>query len=242
MNNYYLYQHIRLDRNQVFYIGVGTVQTIRNKYRYYSRSKEKYGRNSIWKRIISKTDYKIEILIESDNYDYILEKEKEYIKLYGRIDLKTGTLANMTEGGEGVKDISEDVKIRKNRSLTGLKRTENTKQLISLSKIGENNPMFSKKHSEESKIKISNGIKLNPPKSHKQSIESIEKIRNSRIGSKHWRSVKVINIKTNEIFDTVSSAAKSIDINRGYLSNMLNNKNKNMTDFRLMNLEYDSKK
>ncbi len=99
MNNYYLYQHIRLDKNQVFYIGVGTIQTIRNKYRYYSRSKEKYGRNSIWKRIVSKTDYKIEILIESDNYDYVLEKEKEYIKLYGRIDLKTGTLANMTGGG-----------------------------------------------------------------------------------------------------------------------------------------------
>ena len=31
MNNYYLYQHIRLDKNQVFYIGVGTIQTIRNK-------------------------------------------------------------------------------------------------------------------------------------------------------------------------------------------------------------------
>ena len=70
----------------------------------------------------------------------------------------------------------------------------------------------------------------------------MKKIRNSRIGSKHWRSVKVINIKNKEIFDTVSSAAKSIGINRGYLSNMLNNKNKNMTDFRLMNLEYDSKK
>ena len=242
MNNYYLYQHIRLDKNEVFYIGVGTIQIIKDKYRYYSRSKEKYGRNLIWKRITSKTDYKIEILIESDDYDFILEKEKEYIELYGRIDLKTGTLANMTEGGEGVINVSEDTKMKRNKSLTGLKRNEITKQLISLSKIGNKNPMFGKKHSLETKVKISNGIKLNPPKPHKQSSESIEKIRNSRIGSKHWKSVKVINTKTNEIFDTVSSAAKSINISRGYLSNMLNNKNKNITDFRLMNLEYDSKK
>ena len=101
MKKYYLYQHIRLDKNEIFYIGVGTIQIIRNKYFYYSRSKIKYGRNLIWKRIISKTDYKIEILLESDDYNFILEKEKEYIKLYGRIDLSTGTLANMTEGGEG---------------------------------------------------------------------------------------------------------------------------------------------
>ncbi len=31
------------------------------------------------------------------------------VRFHGRIDLKTGTLANMTEGGEGVKDISEEV-------------------------------------------------------------------------------------------------------------------------------------
>ena len=41
MDNYYLYQHTRLDKNEVFYIGVGTIQTVKNKYRYYSRSKEK---------------------------------------------------------------------------------------------------------------------------------------------------------------------------------------------------------
>jgi hypothetical protein len=242
MSNYYLYQHIRLDKNEVFYIGVGTVQTIRNKYKYYSRSKEKYGRNSIWKKITSKTDYDIEILIESDDYNFILEKEKEYIKLYGRIDLETGILANMTDGGEGIINVSEDTKMRRNKSLTGRKRTNATKQLISLSKTGDKNPMFNRKHSLETRLKISNGIKLNPPKPHKHSLESIEKIRNSRIGSKHWRSVKVINIKTNEIFDTVTSAAKSININRGYLSNMLNNKNKNFTDFMFMNPKYDSKK
>lgn len=97
---YYLYRHIRLDKNEPFYIGISTKYPEDYLWNSYSRANKRAGRNSIWKRIIKKTDYKVEILLESNSRDFILEKEREFIKLYGRVNLKTGTLANLTDGGD----------------------------------------------------------------------------------------------------------------------------------------------
>jgi hypothetical protein len=94
----YLYRHIRLDNNQVFYIGVG-VKRINTNQIYY-RAFDKKQRGIWWKNIINKTLYKVEILLESDDYKFILEKEKEFIKLYGRKDLGLGTLVNLNNGGK----------------------------------------------------------------------------------------------------------------------------------------------
>lgn len=241
---YYLYRHIRLDKNEPFYIGIGTIQIIENKYHYYSRSKEKSNRNIIWNRIVAKTKYKIDILLESEDYDFIKQKEIEFIKLYGRIDLKTGILANMTDGGEGCLNISPESLLRRNQKLTGQKRSEEFKKKLSEDRKGEKNPCFGRIFSKKEKEEISKRMKGHTFNLGKKASETHKKnISESRLGSKHWRSKKVLNIKTNEIFDTVTLAAKSININRGYLSNMLVNKCKNKTDMTYtMNNEYDSKK
>lgn len=98
---YYLYRHIRKDKNEPFYIGIGTSKNpeCKGKTRY-ERSYSKQ-RNKIWKDITNKTEWEVEILLESDNYDFILEKEIEFIILYGRIDLGTGILSNLNSGGKG---------------------------------------------------------------------------------------------------------------------------------------------
>ena len=93
--NYYLYRHIRLDKNEPFYIGIG--HTDKDKYdRAYTKNK----RNYFWKNIVNNTDYEVEIVYETSIKDEIFEKEKEFIKLYGRRDLGNGTLVNLTDGGE----------------------------------------------------------------------------------------------------------------------------------------------
>lgn len=94
---YYLYRHIRLDKNEPFYIGIGK----KNKDSIYKRAFTSFHRNKFWKRIVAKTDYEVEILLESNDYQFIKEKEKEFVKLYGRRDLGLGTLCNLTDGGDG---------------------------------------------------------------------------------------------------------------------------------------------
>ena len=87
-----VYRHIRLDENEPFYIGIG--KTIIRANSHYKRSK-------LWKRIVNKYGYNVEILFEDLTWEQACEKEKEFITLYGRKDLNTGTLVNLTEGGEG---------------------------------------------------------------------------------------------------------------------------------------------
>ena len=73
---HYLYRHIRLDKNEPFYIGVGTkgdykhTKTISEYKRAYSKGK----RNTFWNNIVNKTGYEVEILLESDDYEFIKQK------------------------------------------------------------------------------------------------------------------------------------------------------------------------
>lgn len=110
---HYLYRHIRLDKNIPFYIGIGTIDKNAHstKQEYCRAFFRAYG-NPIWKKIVEKTKYRVEVLFESRRRKEIKEKEKEFIKLYGRIDLKNGILANMTEGGDGRNQISESERMK----------------------------------------------------------------------------------------------------------------------------------
>jgi hypothetical protein len=97
-----VYRHIRLDKNEPFYIGIGSMK----------RAYSKQGRNVIWKNIVKKTDYRVDILFEDLTREEACEKEIEFIKLYGRKDLGTGTLSNRTDGGEGTGNHSDETKLK----------------------------------------------------------------------------------------------------------------------------------
>lgn len=97
---YYLYRHTRLDKNEPFYIGIGAKTENDIKHNSYYRAFTKSKRNQFWKNIVSKYSYIVEILLESNDRDFIQEKEREFIKLYGRKDFVAGTLANLTDGGD----------------------------------------------------------------------------------------------------------------------------------------------
>lgn len=119
----YIYRHIRKDTNQVFYIGIGTD----NKGKH-TRAKSK-ARNRYWKRIVEKTDYEIEILFDDITKEEAISKEIEFISIYGRRDLNKGTLANLTDGGEGVVNMSEEGKsvLRKIRQNTVMSQEQKDK-------------------------------------------------------------------------------------------------------------------
>jgi len=130
---YYLYRYIRTDKNLVFYVGIGTKAFRKTEFRLHKAEYHRahYNHHSkILKKVIDKTCFDIEIILESDSYDFIKQKEIEFIKLYGRIDLNTGSLTNLTDGGEGT---------------VGFKMSEETKKKLSLNnaskgKFGKDHP------------------------------------------------------------------------------------------------------
>ena len=91
----YLYRHIRVDKDEVFYVGIGTIKN-------YARAYNKVKRNPFRFNVTNKTKYIVEIIMDNVPYSKLLEKETEFIKLYGRRNINTGTLVNLTDGGEGV--------------------------------------------------------------------------------------------------------------------------------------------
>jgi hypothetical protein len=89
----YVYKHIRLDTNDVFYIGVGSDK-------YYSRANSKHSRNKHWLNVVNKVGYKVEIIIDNISFDLALKKEIELISGYKLIS-EGGCLVNYTKGGQG---------------------------------------------------------------------------------------------------------------------------------------------
>jgi predicted GIY-YIG superfamily endonuclease len=120
-----VYRHIRLDKHEPFYIGIA-----KDKNRPYNKK----DRSSFWKRITSKSEYRVEILFEGLKKEEAIAKEMEFIKLYKRSDLKQGTLCNMTSGGEGTGNLNKDL------------------ESIRVAKIKSS--LIGRKHSNESKIKM----------------------------------------------------------------------------------------
>jgi len=201
----YVYRHIRKDKNQPFYIGIGSD----NKF---ERAYSNLGRNKYWNRITSNTEYTVDILFDDINWDEACNKEIEFIQLYGRRNLGNGTLCNLTDGGEGAygRKMSEKTKIALIKSNTGSKKSKETIIKMSKAKIG-------KLKSEETKLKMS---KYRTGKKHSES--TIQKLS----GSNHHSSRKVINIETGIIYDSVSDAAKANNIRVNTLHYRLTKSNK----------------
>lgn len=93
---YYVYGHYKKTTGEIFYVGKGC------GYRAWRGDMKGRPRNGLWRRIADKHGYRVEILKDELDESSAFELERELIALHGRRDLKTGTLANMTDGGEGV--------------------------------------------------------------------------------------------------------------------------------------------
>lgn len=116
MKSYYVYRHIRLDKNEVFYIGIGTKNSNAEAHKArFPRAFEKSNRNPHWLNVIKKTEYEVEILFQSCSIERIQNKEMEFIQLYGRRDLNTGTLVNRSPGGEGIAVVKKTGKYKVNQ-------------------------------------------------------------------------------------------------------------------------------
>lgn len=125
---YYVYRHLKKGTNEVFYVGVSKDK----KRSHYFK-----GRSNLWNNFYKKYEVDVEIMITDLKKEEAFELEIFLISLYGRLDNKTGTLVNLTDGGEGICNVSPEAALK-----------------ISVSKRGDKNPMWGSKLSEGQKNKI----------------------------------------------------------------------------------------
>ncbi len=142
MDNFYVYRHIRLDTNTPFYVGKG-----KNKRAYAVKK-----RNNRWQSIVNKHGYRVEFLIININEDLAFKKEMEFIKLYKNFKYCE---ANFTDGGDGLRNPSQEIRDKIANSVRGLKHSEETKRNMSKTRLGH--PGYTKgfKMTKESSIKKS---------------------------------------------------------------------------------------
>lgn len=160
---FYVYAHYRKTDDSIFYIGVA-----KSEKRFISN----YSRNNYWKNIVKKNGFYYKVLLEHKDWSECLKKEIELIKYYGRLDLQTGILCNMTDGGEGCYNLSTESKNKISEKLKGIKRSDEFKESVRNRMIGSNKSI-------ETKIKISN--------SHKQVDKSY--LNNRKLSEEHKKNI-----------------------------------------------------
>lgn len=217
----YVYRHIRLDKNEPFYIGIG-----RDDGGKFKRAFSKKSRNIHWTRIVENSDYKVEILFDELDWNNACIKEKELISLYKRKSKnKDGILCNMTDGGDGVCGYSptKEWRISHSNKLKGKKMPEHIR-----------NKLIGKLHTIETKIKMSlsqSGIKhWNYGKKMPQNVK--DALLNGNSGANNKKSKVLINIQNGIFYETMKEAAESYNLIYSTLRSKLNGKGKNNTYLR----------
>jgi hypothetical protein len=216
---HYVYRHIRLDKNEPFYIGIGTNSGKNNNY---GRSRSNFRRNKLWFDVTAKTDFLIEIIYESNDYELVKEKEIEFVKMYGRKDNGSGVLTNLTNGGDGTvgikfsKETIERMRVAK-RNMS--QETKEKLRLIATNISEETRKKISdagkgRVQSEETKTKraISMKGRTNTPETLLKMSESAKNRGdgyNLKLSLNHPNRKQVINILTGEIYVSVVAAAKA---------------------------------
>jgi hypothetical protein len=171
-----VYRHRRLDKNEVFYVGIGKKE---------ARAFDMVHRNHIWKGIKSRSEVDVEIVASDLSWELACELEQLMISEYGRIDLHTGSLANLTDGGEGT---------------IGTKHSQETKDKRANSNRG-------KKRTQETRLKISQALT-----GKKLSEQHIEKLRTSHLGQLSSNAQQVLDLQTGFFYDSLRNGCLSVGI------------------------------
>ncbi|MDE1767261.1 MAG: hypothetical protein KGI27_13470 [Thaumarchaeota archaeon] len=164
MNNFYVYAYTRKDGTP-YYIGKGKDD------RAYDGSSHN----------IKPPTNKSQIVFLNQNLpeDKAFEAERLYIAMFGRKDLGTGILRNLTNGGEGPSGHRHSVETREKQSWSHKNRqfSESHKAHISAAKKG-------KSRSKETINKMSIALKgrISPMKGKHHSKETCEKISKAKTG------------------------------------------------------------
>ena len=168
---HYVYCHFRNDNNTVFYVGKG------QKRRAYSTQR----RNPYWQNIVNKSQgFKAEIVAHN-----LTEKEAlnyERVLISALREQYPDTLCNLTDGGDGVYNPSEETRAKQRAAKLGRKLSDNHKQKIGAS---SKNRIVT----ETTRNKIAAKLQGNTNGAGKRSLETCKNISAGKLGKQYKRKV-----------------------------------------------------
>lgn len=138
-----------------FYIGKGKGNRFTDHLREAKRTNKNHPKTNKIKKIWKNNKSPIIIKVKDNiSEDEAFELEIKLIHIIGRQDLKTGPLTNLCGGGEGISGISE-----KQRKILSERSKGENNPMFNSQRFGKLNPFYNKKHSKETKEKISKALK-----------------------------------------------------------------------------------
>jgi group I intron endonuclease len=141
MNEHYVYVYADPRDGDIFYVGCGKGRRMWVHLRSSLLSKESE-KNRILKEILSAGLHPMIVVVDGGlTQEEALSKEREWIRFYGKENL-----TNLTTGGQGCSMPSP---------FLGKHHTQEAKERIRQSKLGEHNPMFGKKRTLDALKKFS---------------------------------------------------------------------------------------
>ena len=176
---FYVYEHVRNDTNEIFYVGKGKGR----------RATAGWSRNKHWINIVNKANgFTVNFVAKGLDEELAFLAEIERIDQLRRLGVK---LCNIAPGGEGNTMKGEE------HPLYGKHHSAETKAKIGRAaskRIGDKNAFFGKTHTEESKAKMSEARKAATTETTRKLISESAKTRtgnkNSMFGRKHSEETK----------------------------------------------------
>ena len=205
----YVYRHIRLDKNEPFYIGIGKSDSDFN--RAYSHK----NRNVYWNNIVNVTKHRVEIMLQDITWEQACEKEIEFIDLYKK-NTQNGSLCNIADGGGGG-FLGDEINEKRKKALIGHIVTQKTRDKIAAKAKG-------RKASDQTKFKMSLAHKENKTGSWLESK-----------GHKNGRAFKVYQYSLDGVllneWECAQYAVKFYNMNRTSITDCLNGRQKTAAGF-----------
>lgn len=178
--------------NEIRYVGKTTQPLLKRLGQHMDYAKKKRTKTGSWIQSLVKQELK-PIIEELDEVSVELTviTEQYWISQFKAWGFR---LTNLTDGGEG---------------LSGYTMSEESKKKISKNRKGIN-PNFNILHTEESKEKL-RAIHLGR-KPSQETRDKIAEINRQRYASGSY-SIKVIDLDTNIVYDSIQAASKALNIN-----------------------------
>lgn len=203
----FVYRHRRKSDLQPFYIGISKF-----KKRAYEASIGR--RSTYWLNTANKHGVEVEIIAKDLSFEEAKELEIFLIQEYGRLNIGTGCLVNLTDGGEGLLNV------------------KHTKDSIEKMSIKASARRYSTEAKDAFKVAALNRFK-DPKERQKMSEAAKTKTISQEAKAKHLKSIskRVLDLSTNITYNSAKEVAVKFNLVYTTFKNNLNGHSRNKTTF-----------